>query len=288
MKNRVIIMAYDNSSITGDEIVDYYYDIENNFMSPESPFGYFIYKVIGGSFDYLDGLINQFKIDMDLINSNVGDVEIRYSLPSDVDIDTSKTYYIPSYNPESYHFTRYAYVDEEWVQSSHVGKIINTLDTFWGKSYGMTRIEISYLDENEILQKRQMTDDEYKIYLYLKNHPLMTVKDLTTAFTRCFSVSDEEDDVYMSIETGADILRFVDHPNYDNFTNPSLEKMDANDTNALTDFLEDANYDVVSDEKTVGEIIMINIPNKNWDSHFLEFLETFISIKGNVRINQGA
>ena len=174
------------------------------------------------------------------------------------------------------------------MESSHVGKIINTLDTFWGKSYQLPRIEISYLDENEILQKRQMTDNEYKIYLYLKNHPLMTVKDLTTAFTRCFSVSDKEDDVYMSVETGADILRFVDHPNYDNFTNPSLEKMDANDTNALTDFLEDANYDVVSDEKTVGEIIMINIPNKNWDSHFLEFLETFISIKGNVRINQGA
>lgn len=281
-------MAYDGSSITGDEICDYYYDIENNFMNPESPFGYFIYKIIGGGFDYIDGLINQFKIDMDLLNSNVGKVEIVNSLPSDVDIDTKKTYYIPVFNPESYHFTKYEYKDDEWVESSHVGKINNTLDTFWGKSYQLPRIEITYLDENEILQKRQMTDDEYKIYLYLKNHPLMTVKDLTTAFTRCFSVSDKEDDVYMSIENGADILRFVDHPNYDNFTNPSLEKMDPNDTNALTDFLEDANYDVVSDEKTVGEIIMINIPNKNWDSHFLEFLETFISIKGNVRINQGA
>ena len=281
-------MAYDDTSITGDEICDYYNDIENNFMNPESPFGYFVYKIIGGGFDYIDGLINQFKIDMDLLNSNVGKTEIVNSLPSDVDIDTKKTYYIPVFNPESYHFTKYEYIDDEWIESSHIGKINNTLDTFWGKSYQLPRIEITYLDENEILQKRQMTDNEYKIYLYLKNHPLMTVKDLTTAFTRCFSVSDKEDDVYMSIETGADILRFVDHPNYDNFTNPSLEKMDANDTNALTDFLEDANYDVVSDEKTVGEIIMINIPNKNWDSHFLEFLETFISIKGNVRINQGA
>ena len=281
-------MAYDGTSITGDEICDYYYDIENNFMNPESPFGHFMYKIIGGGFDYIDGLINQFKIDMDLLNSNVGKTEIVDSLPSDVDIDTKKTYYVPVFNPESYHFTKYEYIDDEWVESSHVGKIINTLDTFWGKSYQLPRIEISYLDENEVLQRRMMTDREYKIYLYLKNHPLMTKKDLTVAFTRCFSVSDKEDDVYMSIEGGADILRFVDHPNYDNFTNPSLEKMDANDTNALTDFLEDANYDVVSDEKTVGEIIMINIPNKNWDSHFLEFLETFISIKGNVRINQGA
>lgn len=281
-------MAYDGTSITGDEICDYYYDIENNFMNPESPFGYFIYKIIGGGFDYIDGLINQFKIDMDLLNSNVGKTEIVDSLPSDVDIDTKKKYYIPVFNPESYHFTKYEYVNDEWIESSHIGKINNTLDTFWGKSYQLPRIEITYIDENGVLQKRQMTDDEYKIYLYLKNHPLMTVKDLTTAFTRCFSVSDKEDDVYMSIENGADILRFVDHPNYDNFTNPSLEKMDANDTNALTDFLEDANYDVVSDEKTVGEIIMINIPNKNWDSHFLKFLETFISIKGNVRINQGA
>ena len=43
-------MAYDNSSLTGDEICDYYYDIENNFMNPSSPTGYFIYKVIGGAF----------------------------------------------------------------------------------------------------------------------------------------------------------------------------------------------------------------------------------------------
>ena len=99
-------MAYDGTSITGDEICDYYYDIENNFMNPESPFGYFIYKIIGGGFDYIDGLINQFKIDMDLLNSNVGKTEIVNSLPSDVDIDTKKTYYIPVYDEESYHFTK--------------------------------------------------------------------------------------------------------------------------------------------------------------------------------------
>lgn len=282
-------MAYDGTSITGDEICDYYYDIENNFMNPESPFGYFIYKIIGGGFDYIDGLINQFKIDMDLLNSNVGKVEIVNSLPDDVDIDTKKTYYIPVYDDEeSYHFTKYEYIDDEWVESSHIGKIINTLDTFWGKSYQLPRIEISYLDENEALQKRQMTDREYKIYLYLKNHPLMTKKDLTVAFTRCFSLSDDENDVYLSVETGADILTFVDHVHYDNFTNPSLEKMNPDDKNALTDFINDSDYDVISDKKTPGSINMINIPNQNLDQHFLDFLETFISIKGDVKINQGA
>ena len=54
------------------------------------------------------------------------------------------------------------------------------------------------------------------------------------------------------------------------------------------DFINDSDYDVISDKKTPGSITMINIPNQNLDQHFLDFLETFISIKGNVKINQGA
>ena len=43
---------------------------------------------------------------------------------------------------------------------------------------------------------------------------------------------------------------------------------------------------VVIDKKTEGTIITVFIPNQQWDTYFLSFLEEYISIKGNVIISQ--
>jgi hypothetical protein len=77
-------MAYDNTSLTGDEICDYYYDIENNFMNPPSPTGFFIYKVIGGAFDRLNDLVTQFRNDYSILDCNAGNVKfwgVSYNMP---------------------------------------------------------------------------------------------------------------------------------------------------------------------------------------------------------------
>ena len=131
-------MAYDNTSLTGDEICDYYYDIENNFMNPPSPTGYFIYTVLGGAFDRIAELVNQFRNDYSILDCNVGNVEIVKSFPEEP--DTNHTYYVHQYNTSTDAcFTKYSFVDGEWVSETVTGGVLNSLDVFWGRSYNLPR-----------------------------------------------------------------------------------------------------------------------------------------------------
>ena len=135
-------MAYDNSSLSGDEISDYYYDIENNLINPESPSGYFIYKVLGGAFDWLNELIVQFRNDYSILDCNVGNVEIVPSFPEEP--DTSHTYYVPNYTTTGGSFTKYSYTGTEWDSETITGDVLNSLDVFWGRSYNLIRPHLSY------------------------------------------------------------------------------------------------------------------------------------------------
>ena len=130
-------MAYDDTSITGDEICDYYYDISNNFMNPPSPTGYFIYKILGGCFDWLNDLISQFRIDYSILDCDVGTVEIVSSFPDEP--DTNHTYYVPNYTTTGGNYTKYSYNGATWDSETVTGEILNSLDTFWGRSYNLIR-----------------------------------------------------------------------------------------------------------------------------------------------------
>lgn len=272
-------MAYDNSSLIGDEICDYYYDIENNFMNPPSSTGYFIYKVVGGVFDWLDELVGQFRIDLSILDANVGSLEMVNSFPEEPDI--THTYYVVNYTTSGGDYTKYEFVDGEWVSSAFSGKVLNSLDTFWGKSYNLERPVISYTSDG-VAYSRLLSDNEYSIYLYLRNHQLLTMKDLLVAFSNAFGEASSR------LVTLAS-LHLVNHKYYDNppFSNDDLGAYDPADTGIVTDALIDADgVDIVIDRKTEGTIVTLNIP-QGYDEHFLSFLEEFISIKGDVVISQG-
>lgn len=55
-------MAYDDTSFYGDWITDEY-DLENNPLNPESPFGFYIYKLLGNGFDTMSSISSQFLDD---------------------------------------------------------------------------------------------------------------------------------------------------------------------------------------------------------------------------------
>ena len=423
-------MGYDNSSVTGDEICDYYYDIENNLINPESPSGYFIYKILGGCFDWLNDLIAQFRIDFSILDCDVGSVEIVNSFPEEP--DTSHTYYVCTGDGAF----KYSFVDGAWVSERFLGDVLNSLDVFWGRSYNLlrpllyegihreylfiddgttashndswdnlsnmsrgtdgttitnntgsnlfetvkinnstlpftngdftVRVEIVennsssnrlringqnictgetyaqwdyFLSENETGQfkftydstahtvqiyknekyvrterhafcgnmgflfrledgnsikykdlkiykgedkERPLTDEEYKIYLYLKNHQLLTIKDILTSFTNAFGSAETTTTVLNSIHT-------VDHKKYDDpsFTNDTLTAYDSDDTDIITDKITDkSGVDVINDRMAQGTLT-IQIPDNDWDEEFLTLLEEFISIKGNILISQG-
>lgn len=272
-------MSYDNSSLVGDEICDYYYDIENNLINPPSPTGFFIYKIIGGCFDWLNDLVTQFRIDYSILDCNVGEVEIVDGFPDEP--DTSHTYYVPNYTTTDGNFTKYSYNGTAWVSSTVTDDVLNALDVFWGNSYGLIRPHLTYTSDGDTYT-RTLTDKEYRIYLYLKNHQLLTMKDLLVAFGNAFGSAETSTTILNSIHT-------VDHKRYDTppFTNVTLAAYDEDDTDIITDNLVDkSGVNVVNDRLAQGTTSIL-IPDDGWDEQFLRFLESFISIKGNILISVG-
>lgn len=278
-------MAYDNTSVNGDEIADYYYDIENNLMNPPSPVGYFLYKVVGGCFDWLDELINQFRIDLSVLDCNVGGVQLVKELPTEP--NTKLIYYVPTYNTNTNTYTKYEYINGSWNTSTVETKVLNTLDTFWGNSYNLERPSLSYVQDG-VIYSRMLTDDEYKKYMYLLNHRLVTRQDLLVAFENAFGDSEDGTDVTLGTMNLSD-THMVNHKYYDDpaFTNVTLAAYDPEDKEIVIDDMHSSmDVNVVIDKKTPGTIITVIIPNQQWDKHFLTFLEDYISIKGNVKISQ--
>lgn len=272
-------MAYDDTSLIGDEICDYYYDIENNFMNPPSPIGYFIYKIIGGAFDRLNDLVTQFRNDYSILDCSIGSVEIVKGLPEEA--DTNHTYYVPQYTTSDVSFTRYSYVDGEWVTETVAGDVLNSLDVFWGRSYNLVRPHLSYADGGDTYT-RVLTDEEYRIYLYLKNHQLLTMKDLLVAFGNAFGSAEVSTALLNTIHT-------VDHRKYDvpQFSNDTLKAYDDEDTDITTDLLVDKEGVNLVYNRLAQGTTSILIPDDGWDENFLSLLEEFISIKGNILITTG-
>lgn len=271
-------MSYDDSSVVGDEICDYYYDIENNYMNPPSPTGFFIYKVIGGCFDWLNDLVGQFRIDFSIIDCNVGAVEIVKAFPEEP--NTNHTYYVPNYTTSGGSFTKYTYNGSAWVNATVTDDVLNSLDVFWGKSYNQLRPTISYTSDGNTYT-RTLTDEEYRIYLYLKDHQLLTMKDLLVAFCNAFGDAETTTTTLNSIHT-------VDHKRYDNpaFSNTTLAAYDNTDNDIITDKLVDKSgvYTIV--DRYAQGTVTISVPGE-WDENFLSLLESFISIKGNIYVSDG-
>ena len=159
----------------------------------------------------------------------------------------------------------------------------SSLDKFWGVSYGMPRPKINKGTQNE----RYLTDDEYRVYLYLRNCRLMTREDLLINMGKCFGLDDYE--IVLSDE--AFYLEASAHPNYEaeEIISSNLHKRDDDTTlHFVTNFDADETTEKIeSGLSEQGELMtVINIPFKNWDSEFLEFLEQFVSVKGNLKIKE--
>ena len=218
-------MSYDDTSFTGDLIVDEY-DEQNNFMNPESSMGFLVYHLLGDGFDIMSEAETQFMNDTDILSADS-----------------------------------------------------RGLDMFWGLSYNMPRPNIN---------GRLLTDDEYKIYLYLRNCQLLTRQDIETCFNKCFGVDDYG--IYFSTDTN--YLHTVDHLDYESedTINSNLARNNEDDSDEYiidyTNPLEDVKGLEGFQSTEEDEIIIINVPYNGYDEDFLELLIPYISIKGNVLIKE--
>lgn len=134
---------------------------------------------------------------------------------------------------------------------------------------------------------RPMTDDEYKIYLYLRNCRLITKEDLLINFNKCFGFDDYP--IVFSDENF--YLEATDHLNYEpaDTVSSNLHKNSEDPTlHFVTDYSNDETTETIESGLTTEEelVTVINIPYNNWDNEFLEMLEQYISIKGNIKIKE--
>ena len=156
---------------------------------------------------------------------------------------------------------------------------VKGLDNFWGISYNLPR---------PILNGEPISDEEYKVYLYLRNCRLLTREDLEICFNSCFAVEDYT--VYFSEETN--YLNVVDHNHYESLVTDesNLAKNNLDVSNEYIINQANSGADVRGLESLLSEdeekIIVINIPSQNWSEDFLAFLEQFISVKGNLKIRE--
>lgn len=156
----------------------------------------------------------------------------------------------------------------------------SSLDNFWGVSYNMPRPTLPN-------SERKLSDEEYRVYLYLRNCRLLTREDLLINMQKCFGLDDYE--IVLSDE--AFYLEASDHPNYEaeDTISSNLHKRDDDTTlHFVTDFANDETTELIEGGLSEqGELVtVINIPYKNWDSEFLEFMEQFVSVKGNLKIKE--
>lgn len=156
----------------------------------------------------------------------------------------------------------------------------SSLDKFWGVSYNMPRPTLP-------TSERKLSDGEYRVYLYLRNCRLLTREDLLINMGKCFGLDDYE--IVLSDE--AFYLEASDHLNYDaeDIVSSNLHKRDDDTTlHFVTDFANDETTELIEGGLSEqGELMtVINIPYNDWDSEFLEFMEQFVSVKGNLKIKE--
>lgn len=156
----------------------------------------------------------------------------------------------------------------------------SSLDKYWGISYNLPRPTLP--DSGRLL-----SDEEYRVYMYLLNCRLITVEDILINFNKCFGFDDNE--VYLSEETN--YLRATDHLSYEaeeTVTSNLHKREDDNTKHFITTFDEDDDTEVFESliNTIESEVTIINIPSHDWDSEFLQFIQPFISIKGNLEIRE--
>lgn len=156
----------------------------------------------------------------------------------------------------------------------------SSLDKFWGVSYNMSRPTLP-------TSERKLSDDEYRVYLYLRNCRLLTREDLLINMQKCFGLDDYE--IVLSDE--AFYLESSDHPNYEaeDTISSNLHKRDDDTTlHFVTDFANDETTELIEGGLSEqGELVtVINIPYNEWDTEFLEMLEQYVSVKGNLKIKE--
>ena len=120
----------------------------------------------------------------------------------------------------------------------------------------------------------------------------MTREDIEINMNKCFAVENENSQYHIFFSTETNYLSTVNHLNYNSKTTEesNLAKNDEDTSlNFITNFASDEDTLLIeSGLSEVEEVIeVINVPSPNgYDPAFLELLENYISVIGNLKIKE--
>lgn len=160
----------------------------------------------------------------------------------------------------------------------------SSLDKYWGASYNMPRPKINVGTANE----RYLNDEEYRVYLYLRNCRLLTREDLEINMNKVFGFDDYT--IFFSEETN--YLNTTNHlvytPTSTATSNISKNNDDDSDDYIIKQGVTDNDVHTIEGNLSIIDEVMnvINIPYNEWDTQFLQFLQEYISIKGNIVLKE--
>ena len=163
-----------------------------------------------------------------------------------------------------------------------------SLDRFYGESLNLPRPTL--IEHGE---ERYLTDEEYAVYMYLRNSQLITTEDLLSVFSHCMGdniLDDPYKGVSISSRVPNKVWYVVDHPHYTSVETPksNLHRNRESDLDKIVDHLtDDECYYIPGQTEYTGHYLTyVNVPAKGWSNDFLAFLTDYISIKGNVRVRE--
>lgn len=150
----------------------------------------------------------------------------------------------------------------------------------YGRYYNIPRLTVG---------NRLMTDEEYRIYLYLTLCRLLTIEDIQINFNKVFQVED-----YTVRISTVDLTDLVvsDHTEYVCASENIMSNIQKNSSDSGENIIVD--HDNTSEVNTLkgrtGHVfqknVLIEVPSQEWGSVFLSVLMKNIGIKNNIIIRE--
>ena len=238
--------------------------------------------------------IGDFVIECDVISTNFGrGSQIAFLLQGLTNNFNLSSYTAPYHlKMEKVGTTVKQYINDTLIRTTTISDRTNYYMGFQLYKTCSIKFKNYRIYDTSTPSKRPLTDDEYKIYLYLRNCRLMTREDIEINMNKCFAVEKENSQYYIFFSTETNYLSTVNHLNYNSKTTEesNLAKNDEDTSlNFITNFASDEDTLLIeSGLSEVEEVIeVINVPSPNgYDPAFLELLENYISVKGNLKIKE--
>ena len=233
--------------------------------------------------------ISDFVVECDVISTTISGSQINFYLQG-MGTNFNLSSYTPPYHlkMEKVGTTVKHYVDDTLVGETTIDD--TTSYTMGFQLYKTCSIKFKnyVIYDMDTPSTRPMTDEEYRVYLYLRNCQLLTMEDIEINMNKAFGTDDFK--VYFSEETN--YLNSTDHlvytPTQTISSNLAKNNNDSSNDYVIKQDSDDSNVHRLEGNLSVSVdvIQVVNIPANNWDAEFLEFMQQYISVKGNVALKE--